>query len=57
MFWTAPELLDSDLQIRKGTQKGDIYAIGVVLFEILYRQTPYDTVTLAPEGCMIIGIS
>ncbi|XP_060573232.1 atrial natriuretic peptide receptor 1-like [Ruditapes philippinarum] len=49
MFWTAPELIDNSMQINMGTQKADIYSFSVVLFEILYRRSPYDTVATSPE--------
>ncbi|KAJ1522077.1 hypothetical protein ONE63_002388 [Megalurothrips usitatus] len=40
-FWKAPELLrDSHTSIR-GTQKGDVYAFAVILYEILGRHGPF----------------
>ena len=38
-LWRAPELLRAE-QLR-GTQKGDIYAFGIILFEIYGRSGPY----------------
>ncbi|KAL4227619.1 Nitrogen permease reactivator protein [Mactra antiquata] len=49
MFWTAPENLPDEIQYIDGTQESDVYSIGVVLFEILYRRCPYDTTLVTPE--------
>ena len=40
MFWTAPELLEND----NGTQKGDIYSLGIIINEIVTREFPYEYV-------------
>jgi len=47
MLWTAPELLRLPENNRPpyGTVKGDIYAFGIILQEVIYRTTPY-------FGCM-----
>ena len=39
-LWRAPELLRGDGPLR-GTQKADVYAFGVILFEIYGRSGPY----------------
>ena len=51
LLWKAPELLraDPDAPIR-GTQKGDVYAFGIILFEILARQEPFGTYQMDPKG-------
>ncbi|ESP04728.1 hypothetical protein LOTGIDRAFT_135733, partial [Lottia gigantea] len=43
LFWTAPELLRLRLEgnRRSRTQEGDIYALGVILKEIVCRNSPY----------------
>lgn len=49
-FWKAPELLrDSCLSIR-GTQKGDIYAFAIILYEILGRHGPFGIHNMEPKG-------
>ena len=50
MFWTAPEILRSMVLCNKGTQKGDVYAFGIIMFEMFYRRQPYDTLLLTPQG-------
>eukprot|EP00095_Tigriopus_kingsejongensis_P003488 maker-scaffold378_size191342-snap-gene-0.22 protein:Tk03488 transcript:maker-scaffold378_size191342-snap-gene-0.22-mRNA-1 annotation:"guanylate cyclase 32e-like" len=50
LLWKAPELLNNDKSPLRGTQKGDIYSFGIILFEIYGRQGPYgDTVLAATE--------
>ena len=41
LLWKAPELLRHLKEKGRGTQKGDIYAFGIILFEIYSRQGPY----------------
>lgn len=48
-FWKAPELLrDSCLSIR-GTQKGDVYAFAIILYEILGRHGPFGIHNMEPK--------
>lgn len=50
LLWKAPELLKDDKMPIRGTQKGDSYSFGIILFEIYGRQGPYgDTVLSATE--------
>ncbi|XP_033750419.1 LOW QUALITY PROTEIN: atrial natriuretic peptide receptor 1-like [Pecten maximus] len=48
-FWTAPELLRLSENQCHSSQKGDVFSVGVILFEILYRSQPYDTVSYTPQ--------
>ena len=49
-LWTAPELLRDPNPPRRGTQKGDVYAFGIILYEILGRSGPYGDTLYSPKG-------
>ena len=51
MLWTAPELLrmKPECRPRNGTKEGDIYSVGVILQEIVYRCMPYGS-DMHPKG-------
>ena len=53
LFWTAPEALRYILQKQpfKHTQAGDIYAVGIIIKELVCRNEPYcDSSDLSPKG-------
>ncbi|XP_046988319.1 guanylate cyclase 32E-like [Schistocerca americana] len=45
-LWRAPELLRCEHFPPRGTQKGDIYSFGIVLYEIVGRSGPWGHTTL-----------
>ncbi|XP_033630930.1 receptor-type guanylate cyclase Gyc76C-like [Asterias rubens] len=49
LLWKSPELLRDPCPPPTGTQKGDIYAFSVLLFEIILRNGPYGNTVLNPK--------
>ncbi|KAK3091527.1 hypothetical protein FSP39_020527 [Pinctada imbricata] len=49
LLWTAPEILRSNSPIKQGTQEGDMYAFGIILYEIHGRHGPYGDIYLNPK--------
>ncbi len=49
-LWTAPELLRMEEPSPYGTQQGDVYSLGIILQEIVYRALPYFIDTMSPKG-------
>ncbi|XP_066292831.1 receptor-type guanylate cyclase Gyc76C-like [Branchiostoma lanceolatum] len=49
LLWKAPELLRGPSVQAKGTQKGDVYAFGIILYEIEGREGPYGTCAEDPK--------
>ncbi|XP_023247521.1 receptor-type guanylate cyclase Gyc76C-like isoform X2 [Copidosoma floridanum] len=49
LFWKAPELLREPSNLVKGHQLADIYAFGIILFEMLGRKGPYGGYHLEPK--------
>uniref|UniRef100_A0A182MXC5 Guanylate cyclase n=1 Tax=Anopheles dirus TaxID=7168 RepID=A0A182MXC5_9DIPT len=47
LFWKAPELLRQPNLY--GTQKGDVYAFAIILFEIIGRRGPFGYTELEPK--------
>ena len=50
LLWQAPELLRHPSPPVRGTQKGDLYAFGIILYEIMGRAGPYGYTDLSPKG-------
>ncbi|XP_064623318.1 guanylate cyclase 32E-like [Lineus longissimus] len=49
LLWTAPEILRCKSHPLGGTQKGDIYSFGILLYEILGRSGPYGNTLYEPN--------
>ncbi len=53
LYWSAPELLRDGAAPPRGTRKGDVYSLGVVLSEILSKCPPFHhLVTMSPKGLL-----
>jgi guanylate cyclase len=50
LFWKAPEILRNSSAYSRGTQKGDVYAFAIILYEILGRRGPFGTTGYEPRG-------
>lgn len=49
-LWRSPELLRLNDPPARGTQKGDVYSFGIVLFEIIGRNGPWGVTSLSNES-------
>ncbi len=49
-LWKSPELLRLTNPPARGTQKGDVYSFGIVLFEIIGRNGPWGVTSLSNES-------
>lgn len=47
LFWKAPELLRESG--RHGSQKGDVYAFSIILYEIVGRRCPFGFLPFEPK--------
>ena len=54
LLWTAPELLRmSEMVPEDDTGKGDVYSFGILLQEILYRNSPFFCGDVSAKGKMV----
>lgn len=49
-LWKAPEILRDPSTPARGTQKGDVYSFGIVLYEIIGRKGPWGDTTYTRDG-------
>ena len=52
LMWKAPELLRNPNPPPRGTQKGDVFSFGIILYEIIGRKGPWGDLlsTMSPKG-------
>lgn len=50
LLWRAPELLRDPSPPNRGTQKGDVYSFGILLYELIGRQGPWGEIALSDQG-------
>lgn len=56
LLWTAPELLRMNRAPVKGSQKGDVFGLGIIIQEIITRTMPYEMHNLDPTGILTFNI-
>ncbi|XP_045475600.1 receptor-type guanylate cyclase Gyc76C-like isoform X2 [Harmonia axyridis] len=49
LFWRAPEILRDYNAYIRGSQKGDVYAFAIILYEILGRRGPFGVTDYEPK--------
>lgn len=55
-LWKAPELLRDPSPLLRGSQKGDVYSFGIVLYEIIGRKGPWGETTYNHDGEFITSL-
>uniref|UniRef100_A0AAZ1XZZ9 Guanylate cyclase n=1 Tax=Oreochromis aureus TaxID=47969 RepID=A0AAZ1XZZ9_OREAU len=50
LLWTAPELLRSSSQRRRGTFAGDVYSFSIVCQEVVSRSAPFCMLDMPPKA-------
>ncbi len=53
LLWTAPEFLRDPILGTKGSEKGDIFSLGIIMQEVAQRTLPYSSTGLSPEGTSV----
>ncbi|XP_070572062.1 atrial natriuretic peptide receptor 1-like [Ptychodera flava] len=49
LLWTSPEILRMNFPPPYGTQKGDIYSFGIIVYEVINRTLPYSFDNITPR--------
>lgn len=55
-LWRAPELIRNPNPPARGTQKGDVYSFGIVLYEIIGRAGPWGPIDISEAGEMTMCV-
>ena len=50
LLWKAPELLRSNVREVCGSQKGDVYAFAIILYEMMGRKGPWGDTHYSSRG-------
>jgi serine/threonine protein kinase len=50
LLWRAPELLRDPNNSPRGTQRGDVYSFGIILYEMIGRSGPWGKTGLTITG-------
>ena len=50
LLWKSPELLREKSGLSNGSQKGDVYAFAIIMYEIYGRKGPYGMCDTDPQG-------
>ncbi|CAG9761048.1 unnamed protein product [Ceutorhynchus assimilis] len=53
LLWKAPEILRYPEAFPRGSQKGDVYAFGLILYEIIGRRGPFGPVDNEPKDIVL----
>ncbi|XP_053691756.1 guanylate cyclase 32E [Sabethes cyaneus] len=56
-LWKSPEILRNPNTPSKGTQKGDVYSFGIILYEIMGRKGPWGDIQLSNQEIIARVIS
>ncbi|XP_077326752.1 retinal guanylyl cyclase 1 isoform X1 [Lithobates pipiens] len=49
LYWTAPELLREPMPSHRGTYRGDVYGLSIIMQEVIIRGGPYCMLELSAE--------
>jgi serine/threonine protein kinase len=53
LLWKAPELLREPNISPYGSQKADVYAFAIILYEIIGRKGPFGATKHEPKGMLL----
>jgi hypothetical protein len=56
LLWTAPEHLRDPFPGMKGSEKGDIYSLSIIMQEVILRQEPYAMLEHKAKGITLLSL-